>query len=216
MTDLKKIIWHEIGHFCIEIINSKPIIELKIEKNYDSVWLGVLKNKNIIKIVDLIEDIDQAIFEILSLVSGCVFQIIYLKKYEKKEISFLKDCFNLKDHGSDDYNKFHTINNKLKESYSVKKYSLNYIDDEYIKLIIENCSFIEKINKISNNLNDKILKDFNKKQMLGDINYSFVLKDEELNSLKKNLEKIISETKFRNDFLIFKNKFKEEYFKKNM
>jgi hypothetical protein len=216
MTDLKKIIWHEIGHFCIEIINSNPIIELKIEKNYDSVWLGGLKNKNIIKIVDLVEDIDQAIFEILSLVSGCVFQIIYFKKYEKKEVSFLKDCFNRKDHGSDDYDKFHTINNKLKESYSVKKYSLNYIDDEYIKLIIENCSFIEKINKISNNLNDIILNDFNKKQMLGDINYSFVLKDEELDYLKKNIEKIISETKFKDDFLIFKNKFKEEYFEKKM
>ena len=214
MTDLKKIIWHEIGHFCIEIISSNSIIEFRIEKNNDSVWSGGLKNDNTVKIDGLVEDIDQAIMEILSLFSGCIFQTIYSVEYEKKEVSFLNDCFNIKDHGCDDYFKLKNIYDKLRESYKIGMHSFNYINDEYIKLIIKNSSFIKKINNISNNLNDTILDDFKKKLILSETNYSFVLKNDELDSLKINLENIISETNFRYDFLMFKNKFKEEYFVK--
>ncbi|TXK71970.1 hypothetical protein [Mesonia sp. K4-1] len=142
--------YHELGHSIAYRLQEDGIevnhIYLKEELiDYEAFYIGVTKPKEP-KGYLYTEEIQKPKYYLINLLYGCIIQQVYL--YKNNKYAKFEDCFceliNLKPSGVDDYNKF---KNFLIDEKRINEI-INYVDDIYIPLLIENINYFTDIFKI--------------------------------------------------------------------
>lgn len=206
--DLQRILWHELGHFCVNILDTEINSNFSIESfrvSYYKIaisnhkWGGAVKVIPSIKFEALIEDVDKTSFAFLNLISGCIFQTIFLKEILQTQDTF-ENCFSLQPDcaGQIDCLSFNTIASRLRYKYGRNDEFIQFSEAElisiYYKLVVENKKFIERIDEVVNQYKDKIFNSYDQFENQEEFHYE--LKDDELNSFKNIIHKLMSETSF--------------------
>ncbi|TRW25849.1 hypothetical protein FMM05_06405 [Flavobacterium zepuense] len=215
-TDLQRLLWHEFGHLCIDIIQIEYYNNYEFESffaNFHSnaistfKWGGGVKIIPSVKFTDMVNDIQLTSFCLISTISGCVFQTIFLKDIGV-DVNF-NDCFclNAKCSGYQDSMSFYQINSqfRLKHGYSINY--INFIEKElqvlYADIINKNKVFLNHLNNISLKYRDIILNDYKAK---GNPNrYEFNFSQERINVLVKEITEIINDTSFYGEIITMKD-----------
>lgn len=222
ITDLKRVLWHEIGHFCIDVIDLEADNKFSIDEFWVSYhsnaisehkWGGGVRTIPSIKLDELVEDIDKISFSFISLISGCIFQTFFLKELMQLNIDF-KDCFCVQENcaGKSDMKLFHSIASKQRSKYGRKdlfiKFSEIEIIDIYYKIIIEEPVFIENINKLINSLSNKIYNTYQHSK--NNDEFSYYLSKKEIFNLKEDIFSIMYESSFFEKIVNLKEMIKEK------
>lgn len=218
INDLKRVLWHELGHFCIDLLNLKHrIAGFRVSYHNKAIgnsWGGGVKVEPPIIFDEIIEDIEKVSLEIVSLISGCMFQTIFMNKYLNQNVQLKNDCFALYDRcaGKDDYHKFLILTSKLFTKYERKKELVSYskvdIFEDYFELLNENQEFLEEMNKLIDEISNKINQEFQESGYNCDFQYCFNF--EELESLEVRINRIMVETSFKNSVFRLIESFKEK------
>ncbi len=210
-VDLERVIWHEIGHLCMDIILCSKNSEFeiyKIEFNYNSIangrkWGGVIgcKNPKIPSVNDLLvcNNLELFCLKFLNLYSGCIFELNYLNDFHNQSLN-INDLFAIdpSKSGTSDYQSLRDLNNEFSKYYKIdkKEFDFNYV--KMIKNIFENKfskmnDFKSKLKFISEKYFDVVYSNFE-----SNFNNEYVYKfTEELkNNLIDDLNKIFDSTDF--------------------
>lgn len=152
-TDLERVIWHEFGHLCIDIIlnlrnDDYTINKIEFEYHKEALgnkWGGKISNfsekvKDDCDLLNL-KNFELYSFQSMNLLSGCFFESQFLKNNCEIE-SALNDFFKFGGSGESDYVKFRNLNKKLchKSNFDINDFNLNYLS------IVEKF-FIEELKK---------------------------------------------------------------------
>lgn len=219
-NQIKRAVWHEIGHFCIDII--KPIHHedyqvtefcVKYQQRSDDLpsWGGFVKMLPTIKFLEIPKDPSFMAYSLMSLCSGCIFETKHLE-------TNLKKCFsnNMKCLGFGDWRSYKLIiseTSKLHPYFRGKKEAFQFIEFDYIKLVqdeIEKLTdFFSEIEKKVNQITSEIEKDFSFKEKPSP--YSFLIDKEELENLKMEVLEISEKNEFTDSVLALRESFIEEY-----
>ncbi|MFD2910191.1 hypothetical protein ACFSX9_15785 [Flavobacterium ardleyense] len=220
--DLQRILWHELGHFCIDLIDTKRDENFSIDAFWvsyhkvaisDHKWGGGVKVIPSIKYEVLVEDIDKTSFSILNVISGCIFQTVFIKEIIKNEIS-TKDCFCPQGRcaGQQDFFTFHGITSKIRNRYGLSRELIYFSEielfDIYYNLIIENKLFIENISELITYYANKIFKKYEQSDNKDEFFYYFNF--DEIQLLRKEVYDILVITSFENTIEILKEKIKDK------
>lgn len=219
--DLQRILWHELGHFCVDLLDTEANSNFSINSfkvSYYSIaisdkWGGSVTVLPSVKFEVLIEDLDKTSFAILNLISGCIFQTIFLKEIIESKVSF-KDCFSLKDGcaGKSDCLSFHQITSRIRNRYGRNEKFIQFSEAQlfniYYNLVVENLNFLKRTNELVTFYKDKIFKAYEQSENKDEFHYS--LNVEELESLKKEFYQIISETSLKDTLINLKEQLKEK------
>lgn len=221
-NDLKRILWHEIGHFCIDLLDSASNPDFQIDSFVVSYhenaisyhkWAGRVKTLPGLKFGELIKDNDKTSFAILSLISGCSFQTIFLKEFLKCNIIFCR-CFCKQDKcvGQDDNYKFYDILSRLRNKYIENERLMKFLElelfDAFYSLIVKNQEFLNKINELVIIFSDKIFDVYQQSGNKDEFHYPF--DENELQILKEEVSIIMTESLFKEEAINFKEKIKEK------
>lgn len=207
IENISKLLFHEFGHYCVDLIIIDKIEGLTISeiviRNYSCEnvkWCGYVKMipEDLLKLETVLGKHGLLVFKQISLVSGCLFQTIATKD----KLSF-KDCFSFKKNsiGKGDHDTFWEIPFLLRKKYT--KMELN--KNEYYKnlnklLFVEYATDLKKIGIIEE-LKDfiltesiKIHKEFLKQKCPKEFSYKY--EGDDLNNLHSTIDKIISAKNF--------------------
>lgn len=218
--DLHRVIWHEFGHMCIDILKIKNYTSLMIDSvsfKYHSnalppyKWGGQVSVKPSIKFEKLVLNIEFTAFAILSLISGCIFQTIYFYKIiGNKSITF-QDCFDIKKGlcGQSDYITLLSITIEFRKKYGYNKDSVLFIEKElqniYLGMIMKNEEFISKINNLITEYKEIIINKYK-----GEESFEYILDNEQIVNLRQSLYEIMNETNFIKQIETLKNQLVEK------
>lgn len=220
--DLQRILWHELGHFCVDLIDNEKDENFSISAFWvsyhkiaisDHKWGGGVKVIPSTKFEVLVEDIDKTSFSILNVISGCIFQTIFLKEIIKIETSN-NDCFCPQDKcaGKQDFFTFHRITSQIRKRYGYNSEFVGFSEielfDIYYKLIIENKLFVESINELISCYVKKIFNTYEISENKEEFYYYF--ESDEIELLKKEIYDILVKTSFKTTIEILKEKIKEK------
>jgi hypothetical protein len=206
LIDLQRLLWHEFGHLCIDIISTDEnpnyqIEQLSVTFNAHALhkWNGYVKVVPSIKFDVLVEDEIKVSYSMITLLSGCIFQTIYLREIEKQIVEF-DDCFSLKDRSAGFHDKlyFGEIGSQYRMKFGNRADYTNFIEVELKETlynqILNNELFLVGMNQISIKYRDLILKKL-ENQMLKD-NLLYRIIDKELEVLKNEIRELMLNTGF--------------------
>lgn len=174
-TDLLRVLWHELGHFCIEIIATDENKDYQIDRFYvsfheaaisDEKWGGAIRTMPITKFDELINDPHKTAYAYISLISGCIFQTIFYNEIDEKELNF-NSCFGLSKNcaGLGDLRKFNEIFSMYLQKYGNREKHVMYICRDLPQIceehILENKNFLNQLNALAIRERDIILQEFN-------------------------------------------------------
>ncbi|MGH2664844.1 hypothetical protein [Flavobacterium sp.] len=214
--DLLRVLWHEVGHFCVDLLESEANPDFVVDDfwvmyNENAIskhkWGGGVRMMPSVKWNVLVEDLDKTSFSMLGSISGCVFETVFLNEFLQKNVRF-EDCFNNKEGcaGQGDFMSFFMMGSELRKKYGRNpdfiKFSETELFDIYYKQLITNKAFLEQLNEIVVKRRDKILADYkdsdNKKE------YSHHLIKDDLDILKNHVTEIMLKTSFKEMILDIK------------
>lgn len=205
--DLQRVLWHEFGHFCIDLIdsftNNKKIVVFEVayyrKSISDQKWNGRINTTPSLKEKEMIESIDKTSFTLINYISGCLFETIFFKEIQKIETSYT-NCFCPQTYcsGEDDFKKYEGIKSKIRIKYglnsSFMKYSEIELFETYYENIKSNKSFINSLNILIGNHANKIIKQYDGTYDKDEFHYCF--NENEINLLKNKVSEIIIKTSF--------------------
>ena len=195
---IESILWHEVGHLCVDVLKIQFSDKITIDKLTISNeicenrgWCGevVMGPENLLTYEKVVNDNYLAAFSLLSLISGCFFQ----SKLGPENLEF-EECFCRKKKaiGYEDYFKYHEIPFRLRKLHPLLNANKNIfldrlelIQDEYKTELLKLKDFQTEISKIISDEVEKIHSKFsalNKPKR-----YSFQYEGEELQKLTKVL-----------------------------
>ena len=207
--DIQRIIWHEIGHLSIDILKVESVKDIVINKlNISHInnisgtfnWFGCVEILPEIAYSKIPEDRKVFAFYLVSLVSGCIFETVYLTVYLGKDKS-LVNCFDNKENclGQQDYRDYQEIISNFYKLYDhhrgdMKLYSflINDFIQNYFEKILEWKGFFDKIKTIVEEEAKIILEKYREKPG----NFTYDLTDELLVSLIDKVRSVILDSKF--------------------
>ena len=228
IKDIKRILWHEMGHFFIDLL------EIKINGNFyveniwisyvkdatsDHKWAGGVKTLPEIKWEAIVKDIEKTSFTLLNLISGCLFQTYFLKEVLKENVNFY-DCFCFHNScaGGGDIRKFHKIINLIRDIYgenlSLRIFLEKELIEAYYMNFLKSKIFLNSTNELVNRYSNTILEKFTQYEDKFKFHYSF--KENRMESLKAEAKTILNKSSFELDILALKEKIKQNiHSKKN-
>ncbi len=220
--DIRRILWHEMGHFYIDLIDTAHnrnyfIDDFGISYHEDAItehkWAGSVKTLPEIKWESLVEDIEKTSFTLLNLISGCIFQTYYLRNFLNKNIDYNECfCFGNNCAGRGDIKKYenliHHITIKYGEKFHLKNFLYIELPKTYYENILKKTLFLNKTNELAKTYCTIILSRLN--QMENQNNFKYYFKDNGLDLLKEQLNSIIDESDFKKDIIEFKEKIKNK------
>ncbi|MEM7487146.1 MAG: hypothetical protein AAF348_18215 [Bacteroidota bacterium] len=218
--EIKRTVWHEMGHLCIDII--KPIhykdyavreFCIKYLQRSDDLpsWGGFVKMLPTIKYLEIPKDSSFMAYSLMSLCGGCIFETRHLG-------GDLKDCFghDLKCVGSGDWHAYKGIvstSSRLHPYFRGNKEVFQFIEFDYVKLIQEEILklnyFFDALEKMANQISSEIEKDFSSKEKPSP--YSFLIDNEKLEKLIIKVAEISEKNGFTETISTLREKFIEEY-----
>jgi hypothetical protein len=214
--DLQRVLWHEIGHFCVDLleVESNPsfsIDELWVSYHEKAIsnhkWAGGVKMVPSVKWNILVEDLDKTAFSMLGFISGCVFETVFRNEFLQNKVLF-EDCFSHKSNcaGNGDFRSFFLTGSEFRKKYGRKpdfiKFSETELSEIYYHKIIANQAFLEQLNELIINKRDAILDFYNKSDNKIEFFYHFSNKD--LDILKDFIYEIMYKTSFKETILELK------------
>ncbi|WP_298143248.1 hypothetical protein [Flavobacterium sp.] len=219
-NDLKRILWHEFGHFLIELLftNQFPTykiecLQLTLHRNCinGKCWGGGIKVKPSINLEEVPLDQDAISFQILSLFSGCIFESFFLK--DNKCLLKLFDkclCSENSCTGKKDLDFIHAITNRIplhyKDKTELNKYLNNDFKTHYFHLISKNEQFIKELESLIISLSNKIITNLDETNLDETQDYRIV--ESELSSLINETTQILSIIEV--DLLTLKDEIKQK------
>jgi len=221
ITDLQRILWHELGHLCVDILDVEEDSNYDIDDFWvsyhkiaisDHKWGGGVKMLPSLKWAVLIENNDKTSFALLGIISGCIFQTIFLKHFLQAEVVF-EDCFCLQKNcaGQGDSSSFYTLTSEIRRKNGRKEDFIKFSEIElskmYYKLVLENSHFLELMNQIILKYTDLISTAYHQSGSKDEFHYHF--KGAEFESLKEEVYQIMSATSLRDAIVGLKEKIKE-------
>ena len=216
ITDLQRILWHEIGHFCVDLLDIETNDNFSIDgfrvSYYETAisehkWSGSVKTIPSINSNVLIENKNKTSFAILNLISGCMFQTVFLKEILNFKVVF-EDCFCSKGRcaGLNDNHRFLNISSNLRNKHGrnedFEKFTKIELLDNYYKIIVENRKFLEEMNNLIIVSRDKIFEVYQQSKNKSEFHYNFT--NNEIEILKKEVYNIMLDTLFRNSAILLK------------
>ena len=208
LEEIQCILWHEIGHFLIDLflIEMHPEISVTeiLIRNYEceSVnWCGwvSLEPRANLKYEEVIKDLSLTAFKFLSLPSGCFFQA----QNAPDKLAF-KDCFSFKKTavGKSDHDNFWELDFQLRNSYELndndKKAFFQGLNDivfeKYFREINKLEGFQKELKKVIEREANVILSDYASKKEPQ--NYSFKFEEKYLSNLSEELTSLMIEYGF--------------------
>ena len=208
--DLERVLWHEIGHFCIDLVDTKRSESFSISAFWvcyrkiaitDHKWGGGVETIPSIKHNVLVEDIEKTSFSILNLISGCIFQTIFIKEILKNEIS-TNDCFCPKGKcaGQQDFYQFSGITAQIRKKYGSNREFIDFIEvelfDIYYELVLKNGLFIDNIRALIIVYANKVFNKYEQSDNQDEFFYNF--DSDEIELLKNEIHNILVITSFEN------------------
>ena len=208
--DLERVLWHEIGHFCIDLIDTKRNENFSINAFNvyyrkiaitDHKWGGEVITIPSIKHDVLVEDIEKTSFSIINLISGCIFQTIFIKEILKNEIS-INDCFCAKGKcaGEYDCHQVWGINAQIRKKYGRNREFIEFIEvellDIYYELVLKNTLLVDNIRTLIIFYAKKVFNKYEQSNNQDEFIYNFDSNEIEL--LKNEIHNILVTTSFEN------------------
>lgn len=221
--DLKRILWHEMGHFVVDLVEEKYNQNNHIDDvwvsyhkyaNSDHKWAGGVQTLPEINIETTSKEIDKASYTLLNLISGCLFQTYFLKEIQKENVNF-NDCFSYSrfSAGRGDFYKFDTLISYIRKKYGenekLKTFLGKELKEDYRQNLIKNANFLNKTKGLIENYSNLILKKHQQYKENTEFKYSFKNEDK-LELLKKEINYILKKNNFDFEIEKIKNKIKEK------
>lgn len=212
VEDLKRVLWHELGHLCIGILfckKNETYFNSSLEVSYFELalkhkWGGKVSKNITVPSKDLVQDLDNALLAIIDLGMGCVFQTLYINEILNKEEGLLKClCYKSDCPGADDIQKMGFIVVLLRENYVRKNISLLDFFNKCYELICDNKMFVKSIVNLVDKYSNLIIKEFNKQGKSREFKY--IISDKELDELEEEVKTIILNTSFDSNVNIMKD-----------
>lgn len=225
-NDIKRVLWHEMGHFCIDVL--KPYhheeyyvnqIAIQYKKRNDDLiaWFGHVEMLPTIKWHLIPQDASFMSYSLLSLVSACIFETFFFVEVLKEERK-LKDCFSLNKTvlGNKDYHHYHEIISQTRQLHEYFRGHLDvnrFLEFEFIEIIKKEIDvrkdFFKALETIIDQQASTIEQEFTLKKMPSP--YSFLIENEELEKLKTEVIELSEKYGFTETVLDLRNRFMEEY-----
>lgn len=211
--DIKRILWHEMGHLCVDLIKIESHNYLSINQvalghqNYvgdQFNWNGYVEMQPAIPFEDIPNDFSVLAYSLISLQAGCIFEMIFFKKILKDSSTNFEDCFSIKKDalGNGDRRSYSEILSailKTNPEFRGKKDVLKFIEKEFVHKVKDRFfgldDFIKKLDVLVNKEVIKIEGNYNENKDRGDYSYNYT--DDELIGLSKNVKVVIDEFQFR-------------------
>ena len=224
--NINRILWHEIGHFCIDIQKVKYhsdycVNKIKIaykRRNDDLIpWYGYVEMLPTTKWELIPKDPSFMAYSLISLISGCLFETIYLTEI-LKESRELKDCFSFTKNavGRGDFNSYHEIltqTRKLHEYLRGKNDFNNFIEFEFKNIVTDKIYKIEEFFVALKKIIDPIAIDIEKDYLIKNSSspYEFEIIGKYLESIKNEILEISKQAGFSNLIEELREHFIEQY-----
>ena len=201
-TDLLRLIWHELGHLAVDVIETDHISDSSVaEINFsyfqDAIsnekWGGFVKKVPSIKFNKLVEDSNKLSFAYICLLSGCILEKAFYKVIEDKEIEF-ENCFNSRNGftGNGDFKCFNEIGVIYRKQFGNREELTKLIHFHLVDLITEQIykeKFFSDLGNLSLNIRNRILFIYNETPKTN--NFEFSIIDDELQELISELRQIL-------------------------
>ncbi|GMN07488.1 hypothetical protein MTsPCn5_28770 [Croceitalea sp. MTPC5] len=218
--EIKRAVWHEMGHLCIDIIKPTHHIDyavkefcIKYRQRRDDLpsWGGFVKMLPSIKYLEIPKDSSFMAYSLMSLCGGCIFETRHLG-------GDLKDCFgqDLKSVGSGDWRAYKGIvstSSRIHPYFRGNKEVFQFIEFDYVKLvqdeILKLTYFFKELEKIVNKISSEIEKDFSSKGKPSP--YSLLIDNEKLEKLITEAAEISEKYGFTETISALRERFMEEY-----
>lgn len=222
--DLQRILWHEFGHLCIDLIdsftNNNKIIVFEVAYYRKSLseqkWNGRIKTTPPLTQKDMINSIDKTSFTLMNYISGCLFETIFFNEILKVEVPYT-NCFCPQTYcsGEDDFIKYESIKLKIRSKYgknsSFMKYSEIELFETYYENIKSNKSFINSLNILIGNYASKIIQQYD--NIYNNEEFRYCFNENEIDLLKNEVSKIIIKTSFNKTIEILNETIKNKILK---
>lgn len=213
--DLQRVLWHEFGHFCVDLLESAANPDYIIEDFWVTYhksaisyykWAGAVKMVPPVKWNILVNDLDKTSFSILGMLSGCLFETIFLKEFLGSDMKFTQ-CFCNRGNcaGQGDFYSAFSIYSEIKKKYGYNPEFINFVEIElpeiYYEKIVADGVFIKGISNLIVIKKEIILKEYDGFKDQDQFYYYFT---EEINMLADLLNNLLKDTSFKEIILSLK------------
>ncbi len=214
--DIKRILWHEMGHLCVDTIKIETHNNLKVNLLNLTVandglfkWSGFVEMLPSLPFKDIPINHSILAYSLISLQAGCVFETIYFQIIKENSSINFGDCFSFNREciGNGDWTNYHEILSKIREIHPEfrGKLDLNgYLEIDFSRLVnialFKLSEFITKMNEIIDNEVIKIEKDFTGRDGAHGI-YSYNYSGDELTELINRIIPLMNELGFRDTLM---------------
>lgn len=222
LKDLERVLWHEIGHLTVDIMETGSNDDFYIDDFWVSYhvkavsgqkWGGAVKMLPSIPIEELVKDDEKTSFAMLGLISGCIFQTIFLREFLKEGVDF-EQCFcpQNKCAGYGDMRFYLGIASEIRKKYGLNKEFITFSERDiyglYYETVAANQNFLVSINELIIKLRDMVFEIY--QQAENKEEFKFCFKDNGLEALIEDVCKIMKETMFSQTIISIKDEYKKK------
>jgi hypothetical protein len=222
-TDLERVLWHEIGHLCIDLLEVEGSADYWVDDlwvSYHKIaisehkWGGGVKMLPSIKFEVVTQDDDKTSSALLGFISGCVFQTLFLKDFVEMADIVFEDCFCLQQKcaGNGDIRSFLGLGSLIRKKHGLNKSFILFSERElhhiYYGIIAENKEFVGTLHSLISRFTTIIYSLYEQSEHKDEFKYSF--KENGLDTLKEEVYKVMKETGFYDAITTLKGCIKEK------